>query len=178
MGLIPDYENDIFISYAHKDNSMHSDDNRNWITLLEDYLRQRARGRGHELAIFRDVQLRPFTGFDEQLARSIVGSALLLCVISPNYAKSEWCLWELERMLQGKGLDRIIRLGKYPLDESELTDRQLKQIRQTDALIETRFYTINESTKLVEDLQPEIFPEHRPEFTNASTLWLITSSCA
>mgnify|MGYP001398693266 CR=1 FL=1 len=124
MGFVPGYEYDIFISYAHADNSTHdsesADAKRNWVNLLEDYIRKRARGRGQQLAIYRDAQLSPFTGVNQQLADHIAGSAIFLCVVSPNYAQSKWCLWELEQALQLNRHDRMLRIGKYPLDDSEL----------------------------------------------------------
>ncbi len=157
-------ENDIFISYAHNDNSTHPDDHRNWISLLEDYIRIRARGRGHELKIYRDVQLNPFTGVNQQLADRIVQSAIFICVVSPNYAKSDWCLWELEQSFKLNRPDSMLRIGKYPLDDSELQSTQKELLKKTDHLLEARFYTRDESKKSVDDLQPELFPEHLTEF--------------
>ncbi len=164
MGFVPGYEQDIFISYAHHDNSTHGDDKRNWVSLLENYIRARARGRGHELKIYRDAQLSPFTGVNRQLADSIAQSAIFLCVVSPNYAKSQWCLWELERAIELGRLDCLLRIGKYPLDDADLQPKEKELLRQTDHLLEARFYTLDEGKKSVEDLQPELFAEHQSEF--------------
>lgn len=159
-----EYDYDIFISYSHDDNSTHQDDKRNWVSLFEHYLRVRAMGHGYELKIFRDAQLEPFTGVNEQLANTIAHSAIFVCVVSPNYAKSKWCLWELKEMIQRGGQDRILRIGKYPLDDSELSPEQRALLRQTDKLLEARFYEEEESTQSVIDLQPELIPEHLTEF--------------
>ncbi|HMV48953.1 MAG TPA: TIR domain-containing protein, partial [Blastocatellia bacterium] len=164
MCFVPGYEHDIFISYAHHDNSTHKDGKPNWVGLLENYIRARARGRGHELNIYRDAQLSPFTGVNRQLADSIAQSAIFLCVVSPNYAKSKWCLWELERAIESGRLDCLLRIGKYPLDDAELQPKQKELLQQTDHLLEARFYASDESKKSVEDLQPELFAEHLSEF--------------
>ena len=168
MSFVPGYENDLFISYAHNDNSTHNskpeDAKRNWVSLLEDYIRTRARGRGHELKIYRDVQLNPFTGVNQQLADRIAQSAIFICVVSPNYAKSKWCLWELEQAFKLERSDSMLRIGKYPLDDSELQPGQKELLQKTDHLLEARFYTLDESKKSIDDLQPELFPEHLTEF--------------
>ncbi|MEP7341426.1 MAG: toll/interleukin-1 receptor domain-containing protein [Acidobacteriota bacterium] len=164
MSFVPGYEYDIFISYAHDDNSTHHDDKRNWVSLFDHYLRARARGRGKELKVFRDAQLGHFTGVNEQLANLIAKSAIFICVVSPNYAKSEWCLWELEQMIHGGGLNRVLRIGKYPLDDSELTPKQRALLRQTDGLLEARFYDADKSTNSPGDLQPELFQKDLDAF--------------
>ena len=163
MGFVPGYEYDIFISYAHNDNSTNdsesADARRNWVNLLEDYIRRRAKGRGQELEIYRDAQLSLFTGVNQQLANRIANSAIFLC-----YAQSKWCLWELEQALQLNRHDRMLRIGKYPVDDSELQPEQKKLLQKTDDLLEARFYNLDESAKSTNDLQPELFKEHLEEF--------------
>lgn len=164
MCSVPGFENDIFISYAHNDNSTHQDGKPNWVSLLEHYIRTRAKGCGIDLQIYRDVQLSPFTGVNQQLADRIAKSAIFLCVVSPNYAKSKWCLWELEQAFKSGRTDCMLRIGKYPLDESELQMEQKGLLQKTDHLLEARFYALDESTKLISDLQPELFSEHLTDF--------------
>jgi TIR domain len=103
MGYVPGYENDVFISYEHVDNEPILPDKPGWVDFFEDLLRKRvkARLRG-EIQFFRDQQLRLYRKFSDQLTEKLACSAVLICIPSPNYVESDWCLWELEQFNKWK----------------------------------------------------------------------------
>ena len=108
----------VFISYAHVDNEPILPDKPGWVDFFEDLLRKRvkARMRG-EIQFFRDQQLRLYRKFSDQLTEKLASSAVLICIPSPNYVDSDWCLWELEQFHKRMGGNRIIKAVKTHFDE-------------------------------------------------------------
>jgi TIR domain-containing protein len=161
MGYVPGYENDVFISYAHADNEPILPDKPGWVDFFEDLLRKRvkARLRG-EIQFFRDQQLRLYRKFSDQLTEELANSAVLICIPSPNYVESDWCLWELEQFYKRTGSDRIIKVVKTHFDEQSLKPNARSLLKRIEHVLDSRFYARNESTGFIEDLLPEVNPEH------------------
>lgn len=163
MGYIPGYENDVFISYAHIDNEPLLEGKRGWVDFLEDLLRKRVRVRlGGEIDIFRDQQLRLYGQFSEQLANEVAHSAVFICILSPRYVESDWCLWELAEFGQRAGHGRIIKVVKTAIDEPSLKPKGKALLEQLNHVLDCRFYKQDEGSRLFTDLQPEVVPDHIP----------------
>jgi hypothetical protein len=161
MAYVPGYENDVFISYAHADNDPIVPGNPGWVDFFEDLLRKRVKVRLRgEIQFFRDQQLRLYRKFSDQLADKLASSAVLICIPSPNYVESDWCLWELEQFYKRTGSGRIIKVVKTHFDEQSLKPSARSLLKQIEHVLDSRFYTRNESTGFIEDLLPEINPEH------------------
>lgn len=168
MAFVPDFENDIFISYSHSDNVPVIEGHAGWVDFFEDVLRKRIRVRlrvpeAEDVKIFRDAQLRRFGKFSEQIDYELPNSAIFLCILSPGFAGSKWCLREL-RDFCGVGVDRIIKVVKTDFDDPEPKSELGGLLAQIAEVLECRFYTRNESSGLVSDLQPEVVEAHVPEF--------------
>jgi hypothetical protein len=161
MGYLPGDENDVFISYAHVDNEPIVPGKPGWVDFFEDLLRKRikVRLRG-EIQFFRDEKLRLYGQFSDQLAEKLANSAVLICIPSPNYVGSDWCLWELEQFYKRTGSGRIIKVVKTHFDEQSLKPIAKSILKQIEHVLDSRFYARNESTGFIEDLLPEINPEH------------------
>jgi hypothetical protein len=161
MGYVPGYENDVFISYAHADNEPILPDKPGWVDFFEDLLRKRVKVRLRgEIQFFRDQQLRLYRKFSDQLAEKLASSAVLICIPTPNYVESDWCLWELEQFHKRMGGDRIIKVVKTHFDEQSLKPGARSLLKQIEHVLDSRFYVRNESTGFIEDLLPEVNPEH------------------
>lgn len=161
MGYVLGYENDVFISYAHADNDPIVPGKPGWVDFFEDLLRKRVKVRLRgEIQFFRDQQLRLYEKFSDQLANELAGSATFICIPSPNYVESDWCLWELEQFCKRTGSDRIIKVVKTHFDEQNLKPSTKSLLKQIEHVLDSRFYSRNESTGFIEDLLPEINPEH------------------
>src|SRR5262249_8722529 len=136
-----------------------------WVEFFEDLLRKRVRVRlGGEIAIFRDPQLRRFGEFSEQLAGNLSRSAVFLCVLSPRYVGSDWCLWELEQFIRQSGNNRIVKIAKTAFDQQSLHPKAKPLLDQLNQVLDCRFYKKDESSGLFTDLQPEVIPDHIPAF--------------
>lgn len=165
MGYVPGYKNDVFISYAHVDNDPVVAGKPGWVDFFEDLLRKRVKVRLRgEIQFFRDQQLRLYGKFSDQLAKELAASAVLICVPSPNYVESDWCLWELGQFCKQTGSDRVFKAVKTYFDEQSLKPEAQALLKQFERVLDCRFYSRNDDAMLVEDLQPEIIPDHIPAY--------------
>lgn len=94
MSYVPNFANDIFISYAHIDNS------REWVSKFHSYLQDRLLQLGVECEIWRDSKLNGFDDFSDSNFENLKNSALLITIISPQGMKSRWCLEERQKFEQ------------------------------------------------------------------------------
>ncbi len=100
MAYIKGYKYDIFISYAHLDNEKLSWQLLGWIEQFYtdlNILLSRRIGKAGAIEIWWDNnKLDGNILFDESIKTGIKESAILLCLSSPGYVESEYCLKELE----------------------------------------------------------------------------------
>ena len=100
MALIPGFEYDIFISYAHVDNTTVSENKVGWIRSFYDHLKQmldQRYGRMDEVKIWWDDKKLDGTKlFDESIKAGIEKSAIIISLNSPGYQKSKYCQQELD----------------------------------------------------------------------------------
>jgi hypothetical protein len=91
-----DFENHLFISYAHFDNEHLSAVEKGWIDLFHEGLEQRLKQLlGRTVKIFRDPKLRGLEDFNDVIANELHRSAVLVSIVSPRYLESESCMKEL-----------------------------------------------------------------------------------
>lgn len=175
-----DFENDIFISYAHLDNKPLPSIDRmeGWVsnfricldTLLGEYL-------GRKPKIWCDRRLESNTIFPEEIIENLLKAAVLVSVLSPRYVQSEWCIKELKRFNQAikqAGLDRIanksriFKVEKWPVDweayPSEFAD--LKE------QLGCQFFEQDDSTGKVQEFRIEFGKKAEQRF------WLRVSDLA
>jgi len=97
MEHVTTYEHDIFISYAHIDDTPLMDGEVGWVSefhrALDALIKQIL---GEEPAIWRDPKLQGNDYFSDKLVGTLPKAAVLVSIVSPRYVKSEWCLKELE----------------------------------------------------------------------------------
>jgi len=99
MAYTPDFDFDIFISYAHVDNCKAKNCQKGWIDFFHDelqtYLNSKI-GRQDIIKIWRDKSIEGNYIFDQTIKEKISGSALFIAFVSNGYLKSEYCLKELK----------------------------------------------------------------------------------
>jgi hypothetical protein len=97
MSYLEEFKDDVFISYAHRDNKPLTEDQKGWVTrfheTLETVLGQRL---GADPAVFRDGKLAGNDYFDDKLMREIAATAIFVSVMSPSYLHSDYCRKELD----------------------------------------------------------------------------------
>ena len=113
------FDQHVFISYAHRDNKPLGDGDPGWVsrfhTLLSNMLDARMED---EPRIWRDETLQGNTVFSDEILHQIQDTAVLLSVVSPRYVGSEWCLREANtfcqaaQLLGGPAINRNSRVFK------------------------------------------------------------------
>jgi hypothetical protein len=116
MAYVPGYDFDVFISYAHDNNT------DGWVTRFQKRLAEK-------LTEYLGGEQKPVVWFDNrnlaygdsvraEIQRILERSAAVVSVISPSYLSSEYCMvHEMGRILQlrQKGGVHIIQTLKIPL---------------------------------------------------------------
>lgn len=96
MALIPGFENDIFISYVHDDNEPEIKGEDGWVDQFHQYLDRKLKKHDKNITIWWDVKnLRRAERFDDAIAEAINKSAIMLCLYSRRYTKSDYCVMEM-----------------------------------------------------------------------------------
>ena len=152
------FVNDLFLSYAHIDN-VSPDSDEGWIDLLHERLRIRlAQLLGKPPTIWRDRKLKGYDVFDDTIVIELERSAILVCVVSPRYVKSDYCRSEIDNFFNAisqQGADqlrdkrRIVRVVKtyVPYEQHHPSLRDM---------LPYEFYERNEDTGRVREFDPEI----------------------
>jgi hypothetical protein len=126
--LIPDFDDDIFINYAHDDNDFLDESDKGWVDALYERLKRRLKNlTGIDPEIFLDRRGMRGNGYvTDTLVIKLHRVALLVAILSPSYLTSEWCIKELSEFYKqasetgGVGLNnksRIFKVIKTPIEE-------------------------------------------------------------
>ena len=100
MAYVSTFEFDIFISYAHVDNTHLSDENNGWVDHLHKELQitlDRRAGKSQMIKIWRDNWLDGNQVFNQTISEKIKKSAIFLSLMSNGYLQSEYCQKELNQ---------------------------------------------------------------------------------
>jgi len=96
-----DFENDVFISYAHLDNQAVIEGQSGWISKFDRALKIRlGQLLGREPRIWRDPKLQGNDFFADTLVERLPQVAALVAVLSPRYVNSDWCRREMNTFCQ------------------------------------------------------------------------------
>lgn len=129
MAFVPGYEHDIFISYAHVDNTMLPGEKNGWIMQFYNYLKvilSQRFGRPDCVSIWWDEKkLDGTVQFDQSIEHGIKKSAIMICLNSPGYIASKYCKLELETFYQKAQTEKI---GLNVADRSRIVHVQLNNI--------------------------------------------------
>src|ERR1700761_5248491 len=107
MGYVPGFEYDIFLSYASDDLD---DKLRSFFAELKLALRRElGKDFSNERGIFldKDELNHSPTAWKEKLKNSASSAAILMPILSPAYATSEYCAQELEWFCEEARLDWV-----------------------------------------------------------------------
>jgi len=130
MAYLPGFDNDVFISYTHKDNlGPGALPDAGWVTRFHLDLQQRlTEFLGVHACIWRDKKLRGSDDYSGEIFAQLKGSAVFIPILSPGYLRSTWCQNELEEFqkaaLQSGGFEigkvvRAIKVVKTPLAQGQ-----------------------------------------------------------
>ena len=130
MAYLAGFDNDVFISYTHKDNhGPGALPDAGWVTRFHlDLQRRLTEFLGVHARIWRDKKLRGSDDYSDEIFAQLKGSAVFLPILSPGYLRSTWCQNELEEFqkaaLQSGGFEigkvvRAIKVVKTPLAQGQ-----------------------------------------------------------
>lgn len=128
MAYVPSFENDIFISYAHADNSdteRVSAFHRDLLTRLTVRLGARAFHKPDEWVFFDRSGLNAGDQLSPKLERAARRSAAMISLLSPSYLQAPWCIREVEWFLESG------RLARDPI-ERRLIPVLINPVRESD----------------------------------------------
>lgn len=97
--FVPNYQNDIFVSYAHVDDDPLLDYEKGWVTTLIDGLKTKLSqnlGRSDWFQLWKDEQLAANKPFTPEIMSALTQSATLIIILSPGYLASKWCQKEMQ----------------------------------------------------------------------------------
>lgn len=128
MGYVSGYDFDYFLSYAHEDNKPvpGADTGEGWVSLFFEVLNYElgTLSGGAICSPWKDGRIPLHTELKDEIVNTAGRAAVLLVLLSPSYANSEWCRKELEafRASRKNGPTFIIVVERQPVDESALAD--------------------------------------------------------
>jgi hypothetical protein len=158
------FEQNLFISYAHLDDEPLNPGEKGWITRFHATLKAMLSMRlGREAKIWRDEKLQGNDVFSDEIVAQFRGSALLISVVTPRYLNSDWCTREAHEFCQAAqqtgGLvignkSRVFKVIKTPVDnwEAEGLPAHMKD------LIGFEFFAYKDGAPL--ELDPDFGPEY------------------
>ena len=121
-----EFQRNLFISYAHIDNVPLSEDQQGWITRFHNTLSAMLSMRmGRKAEIWRDSKLQGNDIFADEIIQQFPKTELLISVLTPRYAESEWCTREVKEFCKsaettgGLLVDnkaRVLKVVKLPVD--------------------------------------------------------------
>ena len=131
MAYVPDYDHDVFVSYARLDDQGESAWVTNLVRHLDTELKQRLGTK--DLRIWIDHSLdgnRPLT---PEIMQAIRRSATLIVIVSPSYIASEWCGEERNAFL-GFARDCVWQAAFSSSDAATSIRSPAARIRRPDRL--------------------------------------------
>jgi hypothetical protein len=121
------FQRHLFISYAHIDNVPLSEQQQGWITRFHNTLSAMLNMRlGRKADIWRDSKLGGNDIFADEIVQQFPKTELLISVVTPRYAESEWCTREVREFCKcaestgGLVVDnksRVLKVIKLPVDD-------------------------------------------------------------
>jgi hypothetical protein len=135
MAYLPQFTNDLFISYRHVSNETQD----TWVDAFCKQLHSTLRDLVGDVSIWRDQgQLRTGQSWRKEVAEALDGAAIFLAIISRTYLDSDECRRELDRFLgwlkdpaRGSGR-KIVPIFKHPPKPDQELPHEMGQIHRHD----------------------------------------------
>ncbi len=162
-----EFENDIFVSYAHIDNLPLTEGDKGWISSFHRALEVRlGQLLGKQPRIWRDPKLQGNDYFADKLVERLPKVALLVSIFSPRYVKSEWCLRELTEFLKASEVSggarvadkaRVFKVVKTPIPFEE-------HPLEVQGLLGYDFFTVEPTSGRARELDQRADPEAQRQY--------------
>jgi hypothetical protein len=132
MGYLPQFKNDLFISYRRAANDTHE----KWIDAFHTELRASLVELVGDVSIWHDAQIRVGEVWRREIADALNGAAIFLAVISRTYLDSNECRKELDQFLgrlkdaREGGRRMIVPIFKQPPKPMQVVPRELGELHR------------------------------------------------
>ncbi len=166
-----EFQRHLFISYAHIDNVPLAETQQGWITRFHNTLSAMLNMRlGRKAEIWRDSKLNGNDIFADEIIQQFPKTELLVSVVTPRYAESEWCTREVKEFCKcaestgGLVVDnksRVLKVIKLPVEDEGPLPPVMK------AALGYPFYEFDE-----QQVPLELDPAYGEEFTRKYNLKL------
>ena len=159
----------VFISYARQDDLSLFDGEPGWVSTfhraLEVYLGQLL-GKNRKPKIWRDPLLDGNEVLENALLEQLSDVAALVCIVSPSYVDSDWCIWELQQFWQTcYGTTSIKNLTQIPIFKVVMIPvPRAKYPPQFQPLLGYEFYKIDSMDGRFQLLDPSIDPSMKRDY--------------
>jgi hypothetical protein len=161
MAFVPEFKNDVFVSYAHVDDEPMPGAKEGWVTTLIKGLRtglSQKLGRSDVFELWIDHKLSRNVKITPQIMEMLQQTATLIVILSPGYLASDWCQREADTFL--KFIGERVRSGSrvFIVERDKFEDS--KRPPEFSELLGYRFWVQDR-----EDSPPRIlgFPEPNPD---------------
>lgn len=169
--VTPNFEEDMFINYAHDDNEVTIPTFSGWIdTMHESLLKRLTQLIGEKPKIWRDVRLGGNDVLTETILLRLSKTAFLVSILSPCYVNSTWCKDELKEFFQSASLNggikinnrsRIFKVVKTPIGndpridplEGSGLDPELRKLLQES--LGYQFYEVDKQSGKFREFWPD-----------------------
>ncbi len=144
------FENDVFISYAHEENTPVPPEIQGWVDQFESALTAYlGRTAGDAPRIWRDPRLERVGDLDDNIREALRASAMLVCILSRAYLRSDYCRSELREFLDAFGdPNRVVKVVTATLPDEKEHPPPL------DKALGYPFYKFDERQKAAYELDP------------------------
>jgi TIR domain len=161
------FDVDVFVSYAHLDDTALGDDRKGWVSKLHETLDRRlAQLIGKPVRIWRDPKLHGNDVFADAIVERVQRAAVLVSVVSPRYVKSEWTTREVTEFCKACALhggvqvhdkSRIFKVLKTPVP----LDQQCPPL---PSLLGYEFFVVDPDTGNFREFDEQFGDQFRQKF--------------
>jgi TIR domain len=95
LPVVPGFKYDLFVSYAHLDDTPWRGGENGWVTEFVQTLRDLLKREDRSFQEWFDPKIRTGSDFNLTILGALSGSAVLLCVLSPAFDDSPYCKKEI-----------------------------------------------------------------------------------
>ena len=139
MGFLPQFKNDLFISYRRASNESQD----RWVDTFCNNVRTELRDRVGDVAIWRDTaELRAGEAWRPEIAEAVESTGIFMALISRTYFDSDECRKELDRFLgrlkapEGAGGRKLMPIFKHPSRSQDEMPAELREIGHHEFFIQ------------------------------------------
>jgi hypothetical protein len=148
MAYVSGFDTDIFISYAHQDNSV------DWITEFHTRLGDRfgeLLGFGQKVAIWRDPNLSPASVVTEEILARLSKTAVLLTIATPSSMESPNCLDERSKFEFYAEQNGGVKIGSFARTINVVKTPPRAQKRFPFTTLDADFFERDKQTMMIRE---------------------------